>query len=216
MACATQHLSFDEKQYLSENCTQADLAAGDTLYHEGTPTAHVAYLRTGLVKEVMTGVSGREQIFKLLGAKSYLGMTSLFGDRINHFSYIALRDINVCFINSSAFQNLINDNGKFAFELMVTLCKDNLKGSHKLINQSQKKIYGRVADAILYLSDYILKTDSFELPLSQAEIANLIGTTRESTNRALMKFISDGLISIDGNFLIIKDKRKLELVSNLG
>jgi len=73
-----------------------------------------------------------------------------------------------------------------------------------------------MADAILEFSDVIFKSDTFILPLSQAEFANLVDTSRESVSRVLAEFDKDGIIKISGKQVEILDKTRLILVSQNG
>jgi len=206
----------DELIELSNGCVDGEVKRGETFLRQGSVTSYVIYIRTGLVKETMIGPGQKDQIFRILKNRSYIGMTSLFGDSIHHFSYTALTDLKICYIEESTFERLMKKNGEFSFHIMVSLCKANLRGSYKLLNQSQKKIYGRVADAILYFSDFIFMKKKFTLPLSRKEIANFIGTSRESASRALQKFNNEGIIKLKKNKLKILKYKQLENISRTG
>jgi len=216
ISSACQKLKTNELLEMSKNCVQGEIKKGDTFLKQGAFTSHSVYLREGLVKESMGRAGMREQIFKILKAHSYLGMASLFGNRVNQFSYTALCNLQVCYINKSTLEMLMKKNGEFAFEIMVSLCMDNIKRSTKLFNQSQKKIYGRVADAILYFSESVFEKRSFKLPLTRKEIANLIGTSRESTTRALIKFNEEKIIDLQGSELKILKYEQLQNISKTG
>jgi len=187
-----------------------------TLINEGSPASNIIYLRSGLVKESILRPDNQEQILQIIQPQSYLGLASVFGDRINHYSYTALTDLKVCYIDIEVFTNLIKGNGKFAFEILTSIGKDNLSNFHRFINQSHKKIYGRVADILLYFSSVVFKSDNFQIPLTRKEIADMVGTSRESTGRVLTRFAEDNLIEIQGKVIRIIDVKKLERISRFG
>jgi len=58
-----------------------------------------------------------------------------------------------------------------------------------------------MADALLEFSDKIFMSDAFILPLSQAELANLVDTSRESVSRVLAEFDKDEIIKVSGKAL---------------
>lgn len=213
---ACKKLNADELLELSRNCVVGQIKKGDTFLKQGAFTSHSVYLREGLVKESMTGLGEREQIFRILKDRSYLGMPSLFGNKTNQFSYTALSQLEVCYINKGLLESLIKKNGEFAYEIMVSLCMDNIKGSTKLFNQSQKKIYGRVADAVLYFCDSVFESRQFKLPLTRKDIANLIGTSRESTTRALIKFHEEGIVELKGSNMKVLNYDQLQNISRTG
>jgi CRP-like cAMP-binding protein len=179
-------------------------------------TSNIIYLKSGLVKEFVVNSDNREQILQIVKKYTYLGLSSLFGDRVNHYSYAALTDVKVCYIDINVFNQLVRDNGNFAYEILVSVSRDSLNNFHRFMSQSQKKIYGRVADAILYFSRIIFEQDSFELPFTRQEFADLIGVSRESATRVLLKFDEEGLLSIQGRMIRIEKPEMLEKISRNG
>jgi len=69
-----------------------------------------------------------------------------------------------------------------------------LESFRRCANRTQKLIRGNMADALLDFSDHIFQSDTFTIPLSQAELANLVDTSRESVSRILAEFDKDGII----------------------
>ncbi len=215
-SCASKVLSIGNLDILGNSCRTMTISKGETILHEGSLTSHVIYLRSGLVKETVKGIDSQEQIFKIIKGKTYLGMSSLFGDTINHFSYKALSDLTVCHIEISAFKQLMLENAEFTYKIMESQCKENLHNYDKLLKQGQKKIFGRLADALLYFSEDIFENKKFTLPLTQQEVANFIGTSRESTARGLSNFRQNGIISVNNSVVEILDLNCLKQVSRTG
>lgn len=73
-----------------------------------------------------------------------------------------------------------------------------------------------MADALLEFSESIFQSESFTLPISQSELANLVDTSRESVSRVLTEFDKDGLIKIKGKQIAILNKKSLNLISQNG
>ena len=215
-SCASKVLSIKHLDILSESCRTVDIAKGETVLIEGSFTSHVVYLRSGLIKETMKGIDNKEQIFRILKGKTYLGMSSLFGDTVNHFSYKALSDLKVCHIEINTFKKLMLDNAEFTYEIMSSLCKENIHNYDKLLKQGQKKIFGRLADALLFFAEDVFNCKKFTLPLTQQEIANFIGTSRESTARGLSNFKQNKIISLENSVIEILDINSLKQVSRTG
>ncbi|MEI7980127.1 MAG: Crp/Fnr family transcriptional regulator [Bacteroidota bacterium] len=197
-SCAAAALNLEEIDLVNENRTETSFRKGDIILQEGSMTSHIIYLKSGLVKEYIKNQNEKEQILQIVKKYSYLGLQSLFGDRINHYSYAALEDIKVCYIDINVFNRLIRQNGNFAYEILVSISRDNLNNFHRFMRQSQKNTYGRVADALLYFHKIIYENPAFEIPFSRQEFADLIGLSRESATRALTKFKDEGILSIDG------------------
>jgi CRP/FNR family transcriptional regulator len=73
-----------------------------------------------------------------------------------------------------------------------------------------------MADALLEFSDKIFMSDTFTIPLTQAELANLVDTSRESVSRVLSEFDKDGIIDVKGKQIEIVNKKSLKLISQNG
>jgi CRP-like cAMP-binding protein len=73
-----------------------------------------------------------------------------------------------------------------------------------------------VADAILYFSKIIYETNSFDLPFSRQELADLIGVSRESATRVLLKFKAEGIIELEGRSIEVVKMDLLEQISQTG
>jgi CRP-like cAMP-binding protein len=215
-SCATAVLDGKELDLIFKNRFVASVRKNTNILIEGSPTSHIIYLRSGLVKEYILLNDNQEQILQIILPHSYLGLTSLFGDKINNYSYSALTDLDLCYINIDTFTNLVKSNGNFAFEILSSVGRENLNNFHRFINQSHKKIYGRMADILIYLAKVIFSDHRFQIPLTRQEIADMVGTSRESTGRVIAKFKSEGIISIHGKNIVINDLEKLEKISKYG
>ncbi len=215
-SCAAAVLAPGELDQVNENSREAAFKKGDIIIHEGSLNSNIIYLRSGLVKEYVRTSSDKEQILQIVKKFSYLGLPSLFGDRVNHYSYAALEDIKVCYIDIAMFNKLIKENGKFAYEILVSVSRDSLNNFHRFMSQSQKKTYGKVADAILYFSRIIYENLEFEIPFTRQELADLIGISRESATRVLLKLKEDGILSVEDRLVVIKDPELLQQISRNG
>jgi len=69
---------------------------------------------------------------------------------------------------------------------------------------------------LLEFSDKIFMSDTFTIPLTQAELANLVDTSRESVSRVLTEFDKDEIIKIKGKQIEIVNKKSLKLISQNG
>jgi len=69
---------------------------------------------------------------------------------------------------------------------------------------------------LLYFSNIIYEKDTFELPISQSDLAALISTTRESVTRTFTKFRNEGIIELNGKTITILKRDLLEQISKTG
>ena len=215
-SCAVQMLSGNDLSLLSDNCHEVSFERGEIILSEGAWADHVVYLRSGLVKEYGKGDRHQEYILQVIKPHSYLGLHSIFSDNITHFSYMALNNVTVCYIKLPVFSTFIKENGRFGYEILSSVCNDSVRNYHRFIDQHQKKIFGKVADALLYFSCVIFNSPNFILPLSRKEIACMIGTSRESVSKQICGFESDKIIKVNGRCISILDMDKLKQISRVG
>ena len=76
--------------------------------------------------------------------------------------------------------------------------------------------HGRLADILLCLSHRIFLSDSFDLPLSRADLGDLTGMSTESVIRIMKEFKDDGLIDMHGKQIHLLDIGRLERISEFG
>jgi CRP-like cAMP-binding protein len=215
-SCAAAVLGSEELEMINQNSMEAEFRKGDIIIHEGSLNSNIIYLKSGLVKEYVKTAEDKEQILQIIRKHSYLGLQSLFGDKVNHYSYAALENIKVCYIDVGLFQRLVRANGEFAYQILVSVSRDSLNNFHRFMSQSQKKTYGKVADAILYFSRIIYEKSEFELPFTRQELADLIGISRESATRVLLKLKEDGIVGVNDRMISIKNPEILQQISRIG
>lgn len=215
-SCAAAHLKPKELDLLTSNSQVLDVKKGETIMREGALTSHIIYLRSGYVKEYSVTENNKVNILQIIKHHSYLGLLSLFGDKVNHYSYTALEDSRICYIDINVFRRLIKENGDFAQEVLSYVCKESLQNYHRIINRNYKNANGCFADVLIYLSKKINNDTKFDLLLSRQELADLIGISRENTTRLISKFKADGIINLNGKSIEIKKLDLLYKISKNG
>lgn len=208
-------LNDDEICVLENNCAQSDFKAGDIIVKQDALSTNVVYVKAGLVKIHITGPV-RERIMKIVKAPTYLCLPSTFGDKINHFSATALEETSVCFIDVTIFKQFIYRNGDFAFQIILDMSKGELQNFHNCLNNAQKQNIGRIADAILFFANEIYKSNTFTLPVSRQDLADLTGITRESASRILTNFHQEKILEINGRKITIVNEQLLQQISEKG
>lgn len=214
-SCAAEVLDKQELQILNTNCAGVSYKKNEKIFQQGSLCPDITYVKTGIVKIHKNGPA-KDQILNLVKSPRFIGLPTVLGDKVNHYSATAITPTTVCFIVTGIFKTLILRNGKFATEVINSICQDELTFYNRSINQMQKQIHGRLADALLFLSDEIFESDSFELPLSRADLGDYIHATRESVSRTLSRLKADGLIDMQGRQISLVNKKMLVRISKLG
>ena len=214
--CAFTVLNDSEIKLLCNNHAEVRFKKKEIIIKQGALTTNVVYIKSGLVKEHITGPNKKEEILQIVKSPFFLGIHAMFSDRINQYSLTALEDTTVCFINSEILKILLRKNSEFTYQILMHVCKDQINNFQQCVNKIQKCLHGCVADAILYLADKIYESDHFKLSITRNDIAGLIGTSRECVSRALAKFSKEGIIDLNNKTVKILNKSLLQKISEVG
>ncbi len=212
---AAKYLNKAELENLAKNCVSVDFNIGEVIFRQGALSSNIIYIKKGLVKVHIKGPY-KEQIIKIAKAPKYLGLPTTFHENINQFSATAIEKTTACFIDLETFKQFVFKNGKFAYEIIVELCNNELLSFRQCVNRTQKQIRGRVAEALLFFCNDIYENERFIIPISREEFGNLIDTSRESVSRVLSEFNNEKLIEIEGRMVNILLPGKIDNISRNG
>lgn len=212
---AVESLRENELHILGQGCVQTEFKKGETIFKQNALSSNIIYLQTGLVKLMIDGTH-RTQILRIKKAPCYLGLPTTMGDKINHYSAVALKKTIVCFVDINVFKELLKISSEFSYEIIVELCKNELEQFNRYTKLVQNQIYGRFATSLLYFSNEIYLAEEFKLPLNRNELADLVCTSRETISRMLTELAEEKIIDINGKHLRILNKARLEKISEKG
>jgi CRP/FNR family transcriptional regulator len=215
-SCAVAVLNDQELEWMSGKVHRILYQKGESLFREGALNGHIFYLKKGLVKLHMKVTDQKDFIFKIAVPPCFLGLSTIYGDRINRYSATALEDAQVCMIDISTFNHLIHHNGEFAYEIISYISKDDLDTYRRHVRLIHKQTPGRLADLLLFFANEVYHAQEYELPLDRSELAEILGLSREIVTRTLMQFKEDGLIDIDKKVVAILDPDMLEEIHRAG
>ena len=210
------NLNNEELEILCNNSTEIRFQKGERIIKQGTFTQNVIFVKSGIFKLHLTGPIHKEEILKIDKGPLFVGVPDVFANKVHTYSVTALSDTTACFIDYSGYKYLIQNNGKFALELIKTLSKGIVGHYQYCVNKMQKQLTATFAEALLYFSDYIFENDEFQIPLTRVEFGEYIGTTRETVTKIIRDFTSDHIIEVDGKNIKILNKDILQKISKAG
>jgi CRP/FNR family transcriptional regulator, polysaccharide utilization system transcription regulator len=206
----------NDVEEIRKNTQVASYQRREVIFRQNTPTSHITYIISGLVKIYKEGRNRRTFILKIATPGDCIGLMSDFGHSTHQYSASAIQDTEIGYINRNVFNEVLKTNNALAMSVIRKLSVDGLFIFDRLIGQSQKQLPGRIADVILYFADVIYKREDFEFPLTRRELAELAGTTKESFIRTLTEFKNDKIISLENTRVSIKSMKIIRTLSELG
>ncbi|MBU8892204.1 MAG: Crp/Fnr family transcriptional regulator [Bacteroidales bacterium] len=212
-----KQLNADELILTNENKVHIQFKKGEIISKQGSFITHIMYLRTGYAKVYKETDINHNLILDIIPNGKLIGLTSLFNqNNIARFSVAALENAVVCSIDRNTIEKLIHRNSQFAKSVIASLNEESLQFFDKMASLTQKQMNGRVADALLYLSETIFKSTNFKMILSRKDLAEFTGMSMMSVVRTLKEFKKEGIIEDEKGFIDIKKINTLKQISLKG
>jgi CRP-like cAMP-binding protein len=206
----------NDVEEIQQNAQVVSYHKREVIFRQNTPTSHIMYVISGLVKIFKEGRNRRNFILKIATPGECIGLMSDYGHVTHQYSASAIEQSDIGYIDRRLFDDVLKKNHRLTMGVIRRLSEDGLFIFDRLISQSHKQLPGRIADVILYFAEVIFKSESFEFPLTRKELAELAGTTKESFIRTLMEFKNDKIISLEGVRVTIKSMKIIRTLSELG
>jgi len=209
-------LTPKQMELIKEHSNVVTFSKKDIIFKQNTRTSHVMFIISGMVKIFKEGKNHKVLILNIGTPGHFLGLISIFGEDTFTYSASAIVETEILFIDISIFKQLLEQNGTYGSFLLKKMSLENLYVFERLMSQSQKQLPGRVADIILYFSQTIYNSLTFEFPLTRNELAELAGTTKESLIRTLTEFKNDKIIKLDNKHVEIRSLDIVKTLSRIG
>lgn len=186
-------------------------ASRQTFITKGDPASHIYLVVDGMVKLVSASEEGKEITFAILGPGEIIGECSLLDGLEHAESVTALEPTELLAFERRDFITFLQEHPSFAFELLRTISA-RLRWTTELAEDiSLLPLSIRLAKKVLALARaYGIDTANgirIGLHLCQQDLANMVGTTRESVNKQLALWQEENLVFVDKGFLTITHPR---------
>ncbi len=205
-----------------ENCIQhQDIAKGKIIFQEGSPGNGFYIIVKGRIKVFKMSVEGKEQILHIYGPGQTFGEVPVFEGKNFPASAMALENSTVLFVPRKAMRDLIETSPDLAMNMLADLSRRLREFTIQIEQLSLKEVPARLAAYILTLAEETAKAPHSPprkvfLPISKAQLANLIGTTPETISRMLKKMADTDLIKVQTKEISILDVDGLYKLSDTG
>jgi CRP/FNR family transcriptional regulator, cyclic AMP receptor protein len=184
-----------------------------TIFCEGDPGETFYIVVSGSVAVVRVNGEGRETILSLLKANDFFGEMSIFDSAVRSASVRTVTTAEVAQIDREAFMALLERSPRIGRLLVIALA-ERLRAANALIAATTSQdIRSRLGSLLLNLMERfgepVPSGTKIALRLTNQEMANMIGTTRETVNRTLNRFWDERLIDMRTAHVIVVEPEKL-------
>jgi CRP/FNR family transcriptional regulator len=199
---------------LSADIAVIAVPRGEPAFHEGDDGDALFVIVDGKMKISRTTPDGRENLLAVLGPGDLLGELAVFDGSPRTATASALVDTTLAKLGHDDFQRFLAPRPAVAVELLRVLATRLRQTNDAMADLVFTDVPGRVAKALLSLGDRFGEShgDATRVShdLTQEELAQLVGASRETVNKALSDFAGRGWIRVDGKAVVILDTDRLE------
>jgi CRP/FNR family transcriptional regulator len=210
------HLTSDELKLLNNNRYEAAFKPGEIMIKQGSPATHALFLANGMAKTYIEGPTGKNFMMGIALPGKLILSPGAYATARHSFTVAAITSVKACFVSFEIIKQLIRSNGKFAESLLADMGEKAYQTHIKMVSQAHKRMSGRLADILLYLSNEVFKKDEYEMILSRQELGEMSGMAKECVVRILKELEDSGVIYSDASRIKILDREKLIMISEKG
>jgi CRP/FNR family cyclic AMP-dependent transcriptional regulator len=206
-------LDDDTTEALRAAMIEVRLRRGEVLFCEGDVGDRVYVIAAGKVKLGHTSPDGRENLIAVLGPGELIGELSLFDPGPRAATATAIAPTRMLELRHADLMAILDERPQLTKQLLLALAQRLRRTNAALADLVFSDVPGRVAKALLDLAA------RFGVPvdegvrvvhdLTQEELAQLVGASRETVNKALAEFGNRGWIRLEGRTVVILDPERL-------
>jgi len=206
-------LDEEDTAALRSSVSEVRLGRGQTLFSEGDEGDRLYVILSGKVKLTRTAVDGRENLLGVLGPSEMFGELSLFDPRPRTASAVAVTDSVLAGLGHDDLRPFLSSRPHVSLQLLKALAARLRRTNDVMADLVFTDVPGRVAKALLELADKFGKEGEDGLhvhhDLTQEELAQLVGASRETVNKALAEFALRGWLRIEAKAVVLLDVERM-------
>ncbi len=199
---------------LSENRKEKTFSKKEVIYSEGDFANYLYFIISGKVKSVKLDELGKELVIDIHQAGEFIGYMTLLEDDEYNESAIAMEDVSLAIIPKQDFRTLITKNRDVALRFIKMLSGSVKDKEARLLQLAYTPVRERTADVLLKLIEKEVEAGntSNKLKVSREDLANMVGTAKESLIRVLSDFKKSDLIKSEGTEIQVIDLEELRRI----
>lgn len=174
---------------------------GQIFFSQGDPANALFYIEDGQVRVTATSHQGKEAIVAVLGTGDFFGEACLTGQTHRISTVVAVAESSILRLEKAAVLRLLQEDRNFMERFLTFLLSRNMRMEADLIDQLFNSCEKRLARVLLLYANFEKEGKSQPVPkVSQATLAQMIGSTRSRVSFFMNKFRRLGFIDYDGGY----------------
>ena len=207
-------LAPDDLRRVAEVAVPRRFASGQVIFREGDESDTCYVVRRGHCRAIRENTDGRTIALAHFGPGDIFGELAMFDDERRSATIETLDDVAAIAIAGSDMRRLLREHADIAVKLVIGVARRLREANQRLTNQSFQTVQSRVAGVLLRLVEQARTEGAGDrdvvLQVTQAKIAELAGSSRESASRFLANLERAGIITQGRGRVTVHDPEALK------
>lgn len=199
-------LTEDELANIEQHAVTRNFSKRTVLINEGDQTNSLYVVLTGKVKIFCSDENGKEIIIATLDPGAYFGEVALIDDAERSASVMTLEDSSFLVISKEAFKTALSQYPEIAIRLIQEFTNRLRLNTDNIKNLALLDVYGRVAKTLLSMATEDGEQLIIHEKLTQQDIANRVGASREMVAKIMKDLTVGGYIETKDKTIIIRKR----------
>ncbi|VAW97845.1 cAMP-binding proteins - catabolite gene activator and regulatory subunit of cAMP-dependent protein kinases [hydrothermal vent metagenome] len=200
------NLSDDELEAVKKCAVTRNFPKNSVIINEGDSSGSLYIILKGRVTVFLSDENGKEVILNSQGEGSYFGELALVDDDKRSASVVTAEKSTFIVISKADFKKVLSSNPELAFNLIRGLTHRVRDLTDNVRSLALLDVYGRVAKTLLSLAEEKEDELVIDMKLTQQDIANRVGASREMVAKILKDLTVGGYISSDHKRITIHER----------
>jgi CRP-like cAMP-binding protein len=174
--------------------------SGREIFAKGSPGQSLVAVLRGSIKISSLSNEGKEIIFNIISAPEIFGEIAVLDGEERSADATAMTDCELLVLNRRDFLHLLDNRADLCMIMLRILCQRLRQTSEQVEDVMFRHLESRLAKRLLHLAESVglhgPQSTSVELHISQRELGNMAGGSRESVNKILQNWHRQGLIDL--------------------
>jgi CRP/FNR family cyclic AMP-dependent transcriptional regulator len=206
--------AFDQ---LCRYARHSTLKRGSSLFSKGDPGNSLYAVISGTVKMSVSSPDGRNAILNIIGPGEIFGEMALLTGRTRSADAIANSSCELFVIDRREFIPFVKSQPALAMKFIELLCERLRQTSDQVEQIILQNLPGRLASALLRLTEkHKLEPQGRTIAITQQEISEMVGMTRESINKQLRAWASRDWVRLEHGAIVVLNAETLRELAEAG
>jgi len=182
--------------------------AGEEIYAKGSPGQSMMVVLRGIAKMSSVSIDGKEIVLNIMHPGEIFGEIAILDGKERSADAVAMTDCEIMVVNRRDFLPMLEKHADICMILLKILCQRLRQTSEQVEDILFRHLESRIAKALLHLAESAGRPDArgILVDVSQRELGNIAGGSRESVNKHLQNWHKADLIDLGKGSIVIRDR----------